>query len=169
VFTENPVNQKMSAKEEFIQLMAVNARANGLDDLSSKIIAILYAEPNEIALEELAKRTGYSLSALSTTLKLAEQLSIVKRLQKPGSKKAYFYIEKNISSMFADMLLKKYEHVILPSKQKLPEIIRQYKGEKSAESKEGAKIAENYYKDILAFDKVFDILKAHFNELARKP
>jgi HTH-type transcriptional regulator, osmoprotectant uptake regulator len=158
----------MSAKEEFITLMTNNARINGLDDLFCRIVGILFAEPEEVALEELSKRTGYSLSAVSTALKIAEQHGFVKRISKPGSKKAYFYMEKGIASMFSDMLLKKYEHIVLPSKQHLPEIILKYKSEKSPESREGLKIAESYYKQILMFDKIFSTMRTQLEAMARK-
>jgi HTH-type transcriptional regulator, osmoprotectant uptake regulator len=159
---------KMSAKEEFITLMTDNARVNGLDDLFCRIVGILFAEPEEVSLEELSKKTGYSLSAVSTALKIAEQHGFVKRIRKPGSKKAYFYMEKGIAAMFADTLLKKYEHIVLPSKQQLPEIIQKFKSEKSPESKEGLKIAENYYKQILIFDKFFSTMRTQFEAMARK-
>jgi HTH-type transcriptional regulator, osmoprotectant uptake regulator len=158
----------MSAKDDFITLMSENSRVNGIDSLSCRIIGLLYAEPCEVALDELSKRTGYSLSAVSTSLKVAEQQGIVKRIRKPGSKKVYYYMEKEIASMFVEMLLKKYEHIVLPSKQKLPEIIQKYKSEKSAGSKEGARIAECYYKQILIFDKIFTSIKTQFEEIARK-
>jgi DNA-binding transcriptional regulator GbsR (MarR family) len=158
----------MGAKEEFIELMADNAKANGLDELSCKLIAILYAEPGEIALEELSHKTGYSLSALSTTLKMAEQFGLVKRIKKPGSKKAYFYVEKGMFKMFANHFTSMYEHIVLPSKQRLPEIIQKYKSEKSKDAKEGAKIAEHYYREILAFDRVFSKMNAELKVMARK-
>jgi len=121
------VKMTESSKSEFIELISTNSKVSGLDDLSSKLIGILYAEPGEIALDELAKRTGYSLSAVSTAMKFVERAGIVKRLKKPKSRKVYFCMEKDIISLFIQLLRRKYENVILPSKHKLPKIIEGYK------------------------------------------
>jgi len=55
-----------------------------------------------------------------------------------------------------DVIRKKYERVILPTKQRLPSIIKRYKREKSENSKNELKIIENYYKEVLASE---DIMK----------
>jgi len=145
-----------SPKEEFIDLMIDNCKIDGLDELSSKIVALLYAEPNELSLEEIAKRTGYSLSTVSTAMKFIERIGLIKRIKKPKSRKVYFYIEKGMIMFSLDVIRKKYERVILPTKQRLPSIIKRYKREKSENSKNELKIIENYYKEVLASE---DIMK----------
>jgi HTH-type transcriptional regulator, osmoprotectant uptake regulator len=158
----------MGAKEDFIELMVGNAKANGLDELSCRLIANLYVEPKELSLEELSERTGYSLSSVCTALKFAEQIRLVRRMSKPGSRKAFFSMEKDMAAMFADVFVRKYENIILPSKQKLPEIIQKYKSERSKDAKAGAKIAENYYRQILGFERMFVRMNEEIKALARK-
>ena len=143
-----------SPKNEFIGLICENSKVNGLDELSSKLIGILFIEPEEVALDELAKRTGYSLSAVSTALKFIERAGIVKRSKKPKSKKVYFYMGKDILAMFLQIMRRKYEKIILPSKQKLPRIIEKYKQESTKESEEELGIVENYYKEVLFFEQI---------------
>lgn len=138
-----------SPKDEFIDLMTENSKVNGLDELSSRIIGILFIEPKEIALDELAKRTGYSLSAVSTAMKLIERAGIVKRSKKPKSRKVYYYMEKDMLAMWIQLMRRKHENIILPSKQKLPKIIEKYKLEKSENSEGELRIVENYYKQVL--------------------
>jgi len=143
-----------SPKNEFIELMTENSKVNGLDELSSRIIGILFIEPEEIALDELAKRTGYSLSAISTAMKFIERAGIVKRSKKPKSRKVYFYMEKDILAMWIQLMRRKYENIILPSKHKLPKIIEKYKLEKSENSEEELRIVENYYKQVLLSERL---------------
>jgi len=143
-----------SPKNEFIELIAENSKVNGLDELSSKIIGILFIEPEEVALDELANRTGYSLSAVSTALKFIERAGIVKRTKKPKSRKVYFYMEKDMLAISLQITRRKYEKIILPSKQKLPKIIEKYKQESTKESGEELGIVENYYKEILFFEQI---------------
>ena len=143
-----------SPKEEFIDLMTENCKVDGIDELSSKIIALLYADPNEISLDEIAKRTKYSLSAICTATKLIERIGLIKRIKKPKSRKVYFYIEKDMIMFSLDITRRKYEKVILPTKQKLPLIIKRYKREKSENSKKELKIIENYYKEMLVSENI---------------
>ncbi len=137
-----------SAKDEFIDLITNNSRINGLDEVSSIAIGILYVEPKEIALDELAEKTGYSLSAVSTSMKMLENFGLIKRVKKPGSKKVYFYMEKDMVQTTIQLMRTKLEKVIRPSLEKIPKIIKHYKTENSKESKEELKNLEKYYKQI---------------------
>lgn len=132
-------------KEEFIKLMYDINKSKGLDELTSKIISILYVESKEISLEELAKRTGYSLSAVSTSMKMFNKSKLIKKLKKPKSKRVYFYMEKDIVPYLIDTIKKTIENIEI-AKKKMPEIINEYK--KSKINKEEIKIAEDYYKRI---------------------
>jgi DNA-binding transcriptional regulator GbsR (MarR family) len=122
-----------------------------------KITAILYAEPGEISLEELAARTGYSLSAISTELRFVEGIGFIKKIKKPKSRKLYFYMEKDFSKMMDSMLKKKYEYIVLRSKSILPGIIDEFKKKKSLsdDEKESLKIVEIYYRQILEMEEMF--------------
>jgi len=157
-----------SPREEFIELMTENCRVNGLDELSSELIAILYAEPGEISLEELSKRTHYSLSAVCTAAKLIERIGLIKRTRKPGSRKAYFYMEKDLTVFSLDLMKKKYEKIIIPTKQKLPSIIEKYKKEKSEKSRQELRIVENYYKEVLASEEIIKNIIEIVNKVRSK-
>jgi len=143
-----------SPKNAFIELIVENSKVNGFDELSSKIIGILFIEPEEIALDELANRTGYSLSAVSTALKFIERAGIVKRSTKPKSRKVYFYMEKDMLAMSLQIARRKYEKILLPSKQKLPNIIELYKQESSKNLGAELMIVEDYYKSLIFFEQI---------------
>jgi DNA-binding transcriptional regulator GbsR (MarR family) len=147
----------MTPKQKFIQLMTENAKVDGLTDLMCKIMGILYAEPKEVSLDELAERTGYSLSAISTELRFVEGIGFIKKIKKPKSRKLYFYMEKDFSRMMDSMLKKKYEYIVLRSKGILPEIIKEFKSKKtlSEDEKESLKIVEIYYRQILEMEEMF--------------
>lgn len=141
-----------SPKEEYIEFIAEIQKIKGLDELSSKVIGILYVEPKDLSLDELAKRSGYSLSSISTLMKFMENAGLVRRLKKPKSKKVYFYMEKDLAGKFAEILRDRYKKIISLSKKRLPEIIDKYK--KLKNSKEELKIAENNYKQMLVLENV---------------
>lgn len=144
----------MKAKEELIEHMVGCSKIHGLDDISSRIMAILYIEPKELSLEELSIKSKYSLSSISTAMKFLEQMEMVKRLKKPHSKKAYFFMEKDTLKMFLEFLIKQQEKIILPTIKKLPSIIEKYKKETTNESKEELKITMDYLRQIKSYEKI---------------
>ena len=145
-----------SAKKEFIKLVTENSKANGLDDLPSKAMGILYVEQNEVSLEELAERTGYSLSAVSTSMKFLENIGLIKKMKKPKSRKVYFYMEKDMVKTTIKLMRQKLEKVVKPSLEKIPKIIEHYKKENSQKSKEELKNLENYYKQVKQAEKLME-------------
>ncbi len=140
--------------QEFIELLKNLAKAEGMDDLTSIIIAKVFLEPNEVAMEDLAKETGYSLASISNKTKLFEQAGLFKKTTKPGTRKVFFYMEKDISRMMIGMFMKKLE-IMSIAKTKLPDIMKKYKAQaKTEKEKQKLKIMEHYYSDVLKFDKL---------------
>ena len=86
--------------EEFIDMYKQMGQMQGADSLLSSIFGILYLEPEEVSMDELAKKTGYSLASISNNIKTLERVGVVKRIKKPGSRKAYFFIEKNLDLIY---------------------------------------------------------------------
>ncbi|MBP2030314.1 DNA-binding transcriptional regulator GbsR (MarR family) [Methanohalophilus levihalophilus] len=152
---------KTTPRDEFLNLIMQNMLTRGFDSISSKIVAVLFIEPREISLEELSQKTGYSLSAVSTAMKGLDGLHVVKRIKKPGSRKVFFYLDKNIISAGIQILKTKYEKVIAPSKRVLPEIIEKYKFEDSENSREELEIIQMYYLQLQKYEKLIkDFLDA---------
>lgn len=152
--------------KKIIELFQEMGRGQGLQDpLLMTLFARLYIEPEPVAMDELAKETGYSLASVSNKLKMLGLIMPVKRTKKPGSKKIFLYMEKDILRIWKDALLKQEEYVINMVKTKLPPIVKEY-GEKASTSKDKKKlkILEGYYDQILKFGKV---LKKIIKELEK--
>ena len=115
-----------SPKEEFKKELYDSFRALGIDDLPSKLMSVIQSEPNEISLGKLSEMTGYSLSALSTTLKSMEENNMVKRFKKPKSRKIYVYMAKDLVALYTELQKKRHRHAFLPFLQKIPRIIQKY-------------------------------------------
>lgn len=157
-----------SVKEEYIEFIYSIQKIKGLDDLSAKLIGNLYIATEELSLEELSKKTGYSLSAVSTSLKSMRKMGFVNKMRKPGSKRAYFYMEKDIVSKFRDILKERYKKIFSISKKKLPKIIEKYESDKSKTSKHELLIVKNNYKQLLALEKVMSEFLKKWEEASRK-
>ena len=86
-------------------------------------------------------------------MKFLENIGNVKRVRKPGTKKVFFYMDKDIIKLN----IKKMEYMrnafIGPAKTILPTIIDKYKDKaKTDEAKKRLKIIENYKKQALQFE-----------------
>ncbi len=154
---------RTSPKEELIELVAGIQRSKGLDELSSRLTGILFIETKELTLKELAKRSGYSTSAVCTSMKFLERMGAVRRIRKPKSKRVYFYMEKDLLKMFMQILEKIKANVSL-IKSRMPGIIERYKMERSEESREELKIAKNYYRQVLMLERIMKKLMGALKE-----
>jgi DNA-binding transcriptional regulator GbsR (MarR family) len=135
-----------SPKKEFREIVYESCKAIGLDDFPSRLISVLQTEKEGISLGELTIITGYSLSNLSTTIKGMEDKQMVKKFKKPGSRKIYVVMDKNITSFFIELQKKRYQQSLKPSMKKIPEIIERYKD--SNEFEEDIKMIKDYYSQI---------------------
>lgn len=135
-------------KDSYLTFLEASFKTQGFDDLTSKIVAILYSEPKEVALDELAKRTGYSLSSISTSLKFMENFKCVKRIKKPGSRKIFFFMKKSIIQHMKTMLSSKLNE-FSRAEEILPSLI------KEAKDKDKIKIMKDNYEQILILKNVF--------------
>lgn len=143
--------------KEAMQFMATLGKIYGLSDLQSKAIAILYLEPEEIAMEEIAEKTGYSLASISNTMKMLEAFGMTQRIKKPGTKKVYFYTEKNLAKLSIKKLEAMRDNFLEPTKRILPQLIKKYRNKtKDPKTKKKIKVAESYYSQLLKFESIMD-------------
>jgi DNA-binding transcriptional regulator GbsR (MarR family) len=136
-----------SPRKEFREIIYESGKAIGLDDFPSRLLSVLQSEKEGISLGELAKITGYSLSNLSTTIKGMENNGMVKKFKKPGSRKVYVVMDKDITGFFIELQKKRYRQSLKPSLQKIPEIINKYQDKD--EFKEELEMISDYYQQII--------------------
>jgi len=146
-----------TAREEFIEMISEINRIKGLDALSSKLIGVLFIEPEEISLERLTELTGYSLSAISTSMKFIEKTGFVKRIKKPKSRKVYYFMEKGLIDSFLDVMEGRFMTVMETAREKTPEILEKYRKvkKKSEKAKKEQEIVEIYNKEINIVESIF--------------
>ena len=117
-----------SLDQEFVEMYKDIGMRQGLNNpLLTMIFAHIFIEPEDIAMDELARRTGYSLASVSNAIKLLDTMAPIKKVKKPGSKKLYLRVEKDFSKMFRESIEKKEQLMITLIQQKVPEIISKHK------------------------------------------
>jgi DNA-binding transcriptional regulator GbsR (MarR family) len=150
---------------DFIGLYQSLSGVFGFDSLLLTVFAKLYIEPAEIAMEDLAEETGYSLASISNKVKTLESMGVVKRTTRPGSKKVFLYTEKNYLKIMKEYMMKKEEQRLKLVKEKLPTLIRKYKNPKSEREKKKLKILEDYHRQLLKFEKVISHVRKEIEKM----
>ena len=138
----------------------------GFNDVTAKVFATIYAEPQELSLEELAIKTKYSLATISNTIKFIERFPMIKRIKKPGSKKLYVAAERDRLAMMEIQIKAHRDAEIKPMMEQLPKLIssmrtklQKAKGTVQKERiKEQIAILENNYTETKVMDRINKLL-----------
>jgi DNA-binding transcriptional regulator GbsR (MarR family) len=72
------------------------ATAIGYSEIHGRVIAALLVSNKKLSLNELAKKTGYSLSTVSLSLDLLEFLGMIKKMKKAGDRKLYVELQGSL-------------------------------------------------------------------------
>ncbi|AFV24849.1 hypothetical protein Mpsy_2646 [Methanolobus psychrophilus R15] len=140
----------------------------GVDDLTARILSILNFEPDDISMEELAGRTGYSLASISLKMKNIESFWGIRRIQKPGSRKVYFRMEKNLLDAFTLQIKNGYEAELNIARDKMPPLINRYRKEASTEEeKKKISIFENYQQQVLNFEELIKFIHKKVEQMKK--
>ncbi len=156
-----------NARNEFEDLVYRGIRSQGFDELSSRMIAILYSQPDPLTLEALSAITGYSFSAVSATMKLLSGIKIVEKTKRAGSKRLYFSVQRNMLALTIAAIRSKSEFMVTPALNDLPGIIERCKNSRAEGSGRTLRIIEQYYQQMIALDLIFENL-IEFTEKIQK-
>ena len=152
-------------EKEFIDFMVGVLPSFGLDPLSSRLVGMIFIEPGPVAMEDLAERTGYSLASLSNRLRSLENAGMVKRFRKPGTKKAFYFMEKDVYELIINKIKAMQSGYIQPAKNALPGIIERSKGARlGKDDKQKLGIIQEYYDQLLEIDSC---LSRHVREIEK--
>lgn len=142
-------------EEEAGDLIAEWFKDAGYSECASRVLAAALVEPDEIPVEELARKTGYSPASVSTALntKLAplERLGMYKKYSKPGSKRAFVYADMDLARIQKEAFAYKLKNQVGPALSRIPQIIKKYarlKDEKSRREIEQLRKMESDLKKI---------------------
>jgi DNA-binding transcriptional regulator GbsR (MarR family) len=83
-------------KNKLYSSFANVAALMGYSEVHGRIIAALTANGEPMALGDLAKETGYSLSSVSTSLDLLEVLGMVRKVKRVGDRRVYVQVEGDL-------------------------------------------------------------------------
>lgn len=157
-----------SLETDFIGLITKIGRLQGMDELTGKVFGLLYMQPKEVSMDDIAKKTGYSLASISNKIKLLEAAGMVTRIKKPGSKKIYLYMDKNVMNTFEQTLIKKQQFLVKTIKEEAPEIIKKYDPKKLSEKElKELELIKNYHQQVLKLEVLFTKMLEEVKKLSR--
>jgi DNA-binding transcriptional regulator GbsR (MarR family) len=165
------VYKGLKAEEELYRAVVDLSVKAGMKMILAKINAVLFMEPEEVSLEELAEKTGYSLASVSGAARQLEAFKKATRIKKPGSKRIYYKGEKNFIRMLHDHFKSSIEQGIRPLQEALPYILKDLKSalkdqkikkEKREELKRKIAWYESYYEQNKIIDELFSKVEKHF-------
>jgi len=141
-------------EKEFLEFCIHSGKNYGLDSVSSKLFGIVFLEPEAISMEDLVNRTGYSLASISNKMRFLQNFGLVERIKKPGSKKVFYYMEKDVIKLTLMHLEKIKSSEVIPAKEVLPKLIEKADMGKMSEMElKKLRIIKEYYKNMLIIDK----------------
>ncbi|MCX8205723.1 MAG: hypothetical protein N3H30_00655 [Candidatus Micrarchaeota archaeon] len=111
---------------EFERLITSIATNYGMAPICPKMIAMLHLEGDDLSLEEISKRTGYSLASVSNYARILENMGLLTRFTKPGAKRIYVRRYKDMCEMVNKVYATHYELNVKPLREKLPALIKEY-------------------------------------------
>ncbi len=151
-------------EREFIDFEAEVGKNAGMDPLASTIFMMLFLEPGELSMEELAERTGYSLASIHNKMKILERVGHVKKIRKPGTKKVFYYMEKDMMKNFFEIMENTYLTRVKPTIAFLPELIGKYKNAKLTETeKQKMEIIKKYNSQLMKVEKMMEKFRKEFS------
>jgi DNA-binding transcriptional regulator GbsR (MarR family) len=81
------------------------AKSIGFSPIHGNIIAALLVGGSSLSLQDIAKKTGYSVSMISLSLDLLEILGIIRKLKKPTDRKLYIELGSDLLESLKRILL----------------------------------------------------------------
>ncbi|MCD6092734.1 MAG: hypothetical protein J7J38_01800 [Candidatus Aenigmarchaeota archaeon] len=105
--------QKKSEVEEKIHSLFANITSSiGYSDIHGRIISTLLVENKPLSLEEISKKTRYSLASISLSLDLLEFFGVIKRVKKSRDRKLYIKLDGDMVNALKNVIFLKIQKSI---------------------------------------------------------
>jgi HTH-type transcriptional regulator, osmoprotectant uptake regulator len=144
--------------KEMYSIFSLMGNPFGLKDSHMKLLAALYMEPDYVTTDDLVKKTGYSLASISLSIRLLEEMGIVSHMKKPGTKKLYYLLEKDLFLVNIKKMEMMDRRFIQPVKRAMPGMLKKYKAKAKNNDLMASKlkIIERFNRQLLVMEKLIN-------------
>lgn len=82
-------------RSDFIEKVGLITQAEGLPRIAGRIFGMLVFDGETVSFSDLADRLEVSRASVSTSMRLLEERSLIKRVAKPGERQDFFQLAPN--------------------------------------------------------------------------
>lgn len=107
--------RELEVERKIISAFAGVANALGYSELHGRIIAALLIEDKPVALQEIARKTSYSLSTISLSIDFLEVLGVIGKVKKERDRQVYVQLKASLFECLKKAVLVKLEQSIKAS------------------------------------------------------
>ena len=103
----------MEADDKITTMFTSVVKSMGYSEVHGRVISTLFIADKELSLQDLAKRTGYSIPSISISLDLLELIGIIKKKKKVGDRKLYVRLNGDLLEGLRRALLLKLQKELI--------------------------------------------------------
>ena len=134
------------------------ATSIGYSEIHGRVIAALLVSNKKLSLNELAKKTGYSLSTVSLSLDLLEVLGMIKKIKKAGDRKLYIELQGTLLEGMKNAFLIRIQKSVDNTLIKFDQHKKIIEKDNSKEGKNIKKILDILEKEVRSVDNYISML-----------
>ena len=134
------------------------ARSMGFSPIHGNMIGSLIVGGGSLSLQDMAKKTGYSISMISLSMDLLEILGIVKRVKKPRDRKLYIELSGDLLESLKKIFLIRVKKGISDSLLGFEQGKDRLRGLQGKNKKEVLKAIDTLEMEIKRLDKYMGLL-----------
>ncbi len=109
----------MEFRKSVYSTFSTVASTLGYSEVHGMIISSLLVENKPLSLDDIAKKTGYSLSSISISLDLLELVGIIRKMKNTGDRKIYVKLEGDLLESLRTAFILKLKKEILKTKMEM--------------------------------------------------
>ena len=145
-------------EKDIYSSFATLASAIGYSEIHGRIIAALMVSGKKLSLQELAKKTGYSISTLSLSLDLLEFFGMIEKKKNAGDRKLYIELHGNLLEGLKKAFIVKIQKSVTDSLNRFENYKENLKDSKDKDSERVMEVLNVLEKEIERLDKYINIL-----------
>lgn len=145
-------------EKDIYSMFADIASTIGYSEIHGRIIATLLVANRKLSLQELAKKTGYSISTVSLSLDLLELLGMIKKVKKAGDRKLYIELHGNLLEGLKKAFLIKTQKSVTDTLNKFEIYKKILKSSKDADKKKVSNTLNILEREVKRLDKYINLL-----------
>jgi DNA-binding transcriptional regulator GbsR (MarR family) len=106
----------------FVERMGLLTEADGLPRIAGRIFGFLLVQPGECSLDDMGAALGVSKASISTDTRRLEQLGFLERTSRPGDRRDYYAISRDIVPRSLEVRLERMRrfHELLDEARSMP-------------------------------------------------